>query len=1009
VGGATISYTDGTPKTVMSAGNGSYSLPVSYNWSGTVTPTKQGYIFSDSRTYNNVLADQPDQNYTPAAITYTISGNTGVGGVMLSYTDGSAKTANSAPDGSYSFTVSYNWSGTVTPSITGYTYSSSHTYTNVLTDQIDQNYTPTAITYTISGNTGAGGAMLSFTDGSDKTAVSAPDGTYSFTVSYNWSGTVTPSLSNYTFSPEYLTYNNILLDQTGQNYTSNASPVITESSPVTVLIDKNGSPTPFILTLHATDLDGDPLTWSIKAPASHGTASASGTGASQVISYTPVTNYIGADSFQVQVNDGRGETSHVQVNVTVRATTVPPALTLVSPANNLLTTTYLPRLDWKTITSMPSGTTFSYYQIWVAGNNTFSPLLIDKKITDPSLSEYTVESALDQNAAYYWKVRVCNTSTICSPWSSVWGLRTIILPTTLTAPDNGANLAFNRPIFDWENVAGASGYTFQIAKDAQFKTLVINTSVIPSTYTPSADLPANLTLYWRVQVKGTNGPSAWSDVSSFFTANPPSVPVLVSPTSGTLLLNDTPRLDWKDVTVPAGITFDHYHIQIASDSAFNTIIFEQNVPGSEITMVPGILTRNRNFYWRVNAWNNKTVNQSSSWSTVWTIRESLPKPVLSAPDAGAGMTTLRPIFNWSGSAETINYTLQISSSSAFSSNIVLATVTGTSYIPTADLPANKVLYWRVKANGANNSDWSDARSFTSANPPSIPTLVSPVNKYVTANYAPLLDWKDSTLPVGVTLDHYHVQVADNAFFNNPMVDTDTITNFSQFTIPSALNANQFYYWHVQSWSGAEHNSSYSTTWSFHTTLDVPAVSTMAVPQTNLRPAFGWTAVSGATGYTLQVSKVNTFSTTLINTNLTGGTLNAYTPTADLPAKTPLYYRMKANGSYPSAWSAPQSFTTANPPSIPVLLTPGNGTKTTSLTPVLNWKDGTVPINKYHLQVSSNPAFTALVVDLDVTDLPFIPGTALAANTKYYWRVNAWNDTEQYSQWSGVWTFTTPLH
>ena len=88
--------------------------------SGTVTPSKTGYTFTPaSRTYANVLANQTLQDYTATAITYTISGNAGVAGATLSYTDGTAKTASADGSGNYSFTVSYNWSGTVTPSRTG--------------------------------------------------------------------------------------------------------------------------------------------------------------------------------------------------------------------------------------------------------------------------------------------------------------------------------------------------------------------------------------------------------------------------------------------------------------------------------------------------------------------------------------------------------------------------------------------------------------------------------------------------------------------------------------------------------------------------------------------------------------------------------------------------------------------------------------------------------------------------------------------------------------------------
>jgi len=82
--------------------------------------------------------------------TCTITGNAGVGGATLSYTDVTAKTATADGTGAYSFTVSYNWSGTVTPSKTGYVFSAGKQYSNVTTNQTDQNYIATALTYTIS-------------------------------------------------------------------------------------------------------------------------------------------------------------------------------------------------------------------------------------------------------------------------------------------------------------------------------------------------------------------------------------------------------------------------------------------------------------------------------------------------------------------------------------------------------------------------------------------------------------------------------------------------------------------------------------------------------------------------------------------------------------------------------------------------------------------------------------------------------------------------------------------
>ena len=83
-------------------------------------------------------------NYDSGATGSTVSGNAGIAGVTLSYTDGTPKTATSLTDGSYSFPVSYNWSGTVIPSHPCFTFSPiSQSYNSITTNQIAQNYAPT--------------------------------------------------------------------------------------------------------------------------------------------------------------------------------------------------------------------------------------------------------------------------------------------------------------------------------------------------------------------------------------------------------------------------------------------------------------------------------------------------------------------------------------------------------------------------------------------------------------------------------------------------------------------------------------------------------------------------------------------------------------------------------------------------------------------------------------------------------------------------------------------------
>jgi uncharacterized delta-60 repeat protein len=77
--------------------------------------------------------------------TVTISGSAGIGGATLSYNDGGAQTATADGSGAYTITVPVGWSGTVTPSKTGYTFSPiSKTYANLAADASSENYVVTS-------------------------------------------------------------------------------------------------------------------------------------------------------------------------------------------------------------------------------------------------------------------------------------------------------------------------------------------------------------------------------------------------------------------------------------------------------------------------------------------------------------------------------------------------------------------------------------------------------------------------------------------------------------------------------------------------------------------------------------------------------------------------------------------------------------------------------------------------------------------------------------------------
>ena len=178
--------------------------PLFYNW---------------SRDYIDV--NWNGQGNAPFQGSLVISGSTSLAtNTTLNYTGG---TATGSSDGYYSLKVPFGWSGTVTPVRTGFRFEPlNRTYSNVTTDLTFQDYGAYYV-YSISGNAGAAGVTLSYTDGTPKTVVSQADGSYSLIVSIGWSGTVTPTHPCFTFSPANQSYSSVSADETAQDYTATAA------------------------------------------------------------------------------------------------------------------------------------------------------------------------------------------------------------------------------------------------------------------------------------------------------------------------------------------------------------------------------------------------------------------------------------------------------------------------------------------------------------------------------------------------------------------------------------------------------------------------------------------------------------------------------------------------------------------------------------------------------------------------------------------------------------------
>jgi hypothetical protein len=528
----------------------------------------------------------------------------------------------------------------------------------------------------------------------------------------------------------------------------------------------------------------------------------------------------------------------------------------------------------------------------------------------PEESELTMLTPLAADSRFWWRVQAFNKAGQYSSWSTPRYFQTAIRPTILLAPTPGEQIMSKRPSLGWAAVTGAISYTLQVSRYGNFSTPAVNLTLTGTQYTPGSDLAAGVTYYVRVRANGLMGPSTWTETRAILIPRTPSVPVLASPASNALLTSYTPVLDWANSTIALGApSFGHYHIQLARDSAFTDLVINQDIgiaPEESAVALTIPLTPDSKYWWRVRAFNS--LEEYSSWSAVRYFKTAIRPTSLVSPAQGELPLSLRPSFNWQAVPGAVSYTLQISRYANLSYPIVNGAIKTASYSPGFNLPAGKLLYWRVRVNGVMGSSlWTETRSFSAPTPPSIPVLVSPAANVLLTSYGTArLDWGNSAISTGSpAFDHYWLQVARDEGFTDLLANqpVGSLPADSEFTITTGLKENFKYWWRVKAFNASQQESEWSAVRYFRTSMLPPVLVSPIIGQTvtALRPPFTWEAVEGASGYSIQISRYSNFSTLLFNTTSSG---LGYTPTTNLPKGVTLYWRLRANGpNGPSLWSS----------------------------------------------------------------------------------------------------------
>jgi hypothetical protein len=341
-------------------------------------------------------------------------------------------------------------------------------------------------------------------------------------------------------------------------------------------------------------------------------------------------------------------------------------------------------------------------------------------------------------------------------------------------------------------------------------------------------------------------------------------------------------------------------------------------------------------------------------------------PTLLSPPDGTITASHAITFTWepgAGGGEVQGYNLDLDGT-------VITTTD-----PSAALSLTAGMYaWRVRAfNDAGPSDYTISWTLEILDPPAVPTLLTPPDGTLfTTTHDVTLTWEAGA---GWPVESYTLDLDGSVISTTATTWTGTLVTGTHTWQVSACNK-----------AGC---SEATAPWSFEI-LDAPGTPVLVSPPdgavftTTHEVTFVWQPGSGCApaGYDLLVNGavLTTTADTALTTTLAAGT---YT------------WTVRAwNAAGQSAYSEPQSLLVVDPAGVPVLVSPADGTFTTTATITLTWTAG--------------PGGTpdGYNVELDGTVIT-TTGTVLTATLDsgpHAWRVRAFN-LAGYSGYSDPWMVT----
>ena len=412
--------------------------------------------------------------------------------------------------------------------------------------------------------------------------------------------------------------------------------------------------------------------------------------------------------------------------------------------------------------------------------------------------------------AYIWYVEAYGASGYIT--SSSVGTFTIANPAFVTyvSPTNCTTNSCpvtepTTPELKWNPVPGAGVYRVWLALDKDFTNVVRQYSTQHTTLTAREaylDNAAGQSYYWFVQPckAGPNpgtvffgcgefgGDSLLSHERAFRKKSAP-VTLLGPPNTQATNQLDVVSFSWQDYTQTTnGISgAKGYHLQVAIDSSFNTIV-DDVIVDQPFYQAWAKSYPDNVYYWRVQAIDGG--DAPLTFSAVWTFQKASRVPVPVAAGTTAGLPTL----TWAALAYASGYTVEIYSGTnalfPVAYRVLSANTKLPSFTPSSGLAAG-TYSWRVRKldPDGNSGPWSTTVSVFTVSQ-TAPTLTSPADLTKVLSNNLFFTW----LAVNGASSYLFESSASSGF--SPTVEQVT-TVMTAWAPTAAYPDRATYYWRIK--------------------------------------------------------------------------------------------------------------------------------------------------------------------------------------------------------------------